>query len=722
MTRAAACLAVLLALSAPAAAGDRSAAALDQALLDLSSDLRVAFVAALPGDEHRSTLAYLRRGLGVETTILFLTKGEGGLSVSGSELNDDLAMVRAREAMEAAAAIGATTDFLALPDIGLTSSADEVFRIWGREEVVRRLALALRQVRPHVVLLGTGDGRREAARIALLDAVVAAADPGKWPDRFEAWTVSRVWIASGAKGSGATVPIGAVDPVRGLSWAEMGARAGAAYVSLGLDRRTVNVVGPPRDYRLLHGEAGEEASLLGGLPVPRPEWRTGEARAGTREEILERVLALKERPEAERPAANRIDRAAALAQGLDIVLVPPVRQVVFGEKVAVKAYLRNGGNRPVRWGEEEELAPQSVARLPDVEFHSGAKSPGARATVSVLLGEKAVPVALTASADVPVQPVLELRVAPWGRLFRPATDPGDLEQEISRFWVEIVNNGKEAREEVLRLRLKGTDRLEVVEPGPVSVPAGGRRWVRIELHGKKDLEDGLYPVEVRWGPVAVSDSLRVLDVRIVGDLNVGVVATIGDDIVQFLHSLGIRPTLLSDQDLIERDLSWFNTIWLGIRAYHERPVLQRVNDRLLAYVRGGGHLVVNVQHPGEWSSSYAPWPLTIGRDRVDEEDAPVRIAEPGHRLLTFPNQVEAADFGGWRTERALWLPSSWDREHYRVLLTSGDRGAAPGPGLLFAKAGKGTYVYTSFTWFRQLRNLNPGAMKMIANVISHAWR
>jgi len=728
VTRAAVVLALLLLLSVSAGAGDRSSAALDQALLDLSSDLRVVCVAALPGDEDWATLAWLRRSLGVETKVLLLTKGEGGQSETGSELNEDLAAVRARESIAAAKTVGADVEFLGFPDFGSTPSAEDALRIWGRKEVVRRLVRAVRASRPHIVIAPPSapesHGQRAAAVSVLSEVQAAAADPEQFPEEGPVWSVDRVFASCSADVADIRVPIGKVDPVRGLSYAQMGQAALQAQPSLGPGMPRFDRDAGVRTYRIVVGpEDVAWRTFLTDLPVPRPEWRTETHRAGTREELLGRVLALKELPESERPPVAKIDRAAALAHGLQLILRPPERPVTFGEKVNVRVFLRNGGTRAVTRGEKKvALGPQSVAELPAIVVNPKGATTTVSKRVTVFLGAKGVPIQLSASTLVEARPELEVRVAPWGRLFRPATDPGDLEQEISRFWVEIDNHGDEAREEALSLRVEGTDRLKVVDPGRIEVPAGGRRWIRIELHALRGLSDGLYPVEVAWGPATVRDSLRVLDVRIVGSLNVGVVTTIGDDVVQFLRSVGIRPTLLTDQDLIERDLNYFNTIYLGIRAYHERPVLARVNRRLLEYVRGGGHLVVNYHRPEEWSSAFAPFPLELGSDRVDEEDARVTLEEPQHRLFTFPNRVQDRDFVGWRTERALWLPSSWDRRNFRVLLTSADRGAKASPVLLLARAGEGTYVYTSLTWFRQLRNLNPGAMKMIANVISYSWR
>jgi len=113
--------------------------------------------------------------------------------------------------------------------------------------------------------------------------------------------------------------------------------------------------------------------------------------------------------------------------------------------------------------------------------------------------------------------------------------------------------------------------------------------------------------------------------------------------------------------------------------------------------------------------------VEIGRERVTDERAPVVFEDPQHIFLTKPNKVEPEDFDGWIQERGLYFPSRWDEESYNVILTSADAGNPQIPGLVFARYGRGTYVYTTFVWYRQLRHLNPAAMKVVANMISYPW-
>jgi hypothetical protein len=169
------------------------------------------------------------------------------------------------------------------------------------------------------------------------------------------------------------------------------------------------------------------------------------------------------------------------------------------------------------------------------------------------------------------------------------------------------------------------------------------------------------------------------------------------------------------------DLGVYDAIWLGIRPYLARPILTKVNHRLLAWVARGGVLIVNYNKTREWDPAYAPYPLSIGNDRVTREDALVEIPDPEARLMNRPNPIRAADFDGWVQERGLYFPEDYDLEKYEVLLRSYDPGRPAIPGLLVAAHGKGTYVYTSFVWYRQLEILNPAALKIMANLVSIPW-
>jgi hypothetical protein len=201
--------------------------------------------------------------------------------------------------------------------------------------------------------------------------------------------------------------------------------------------------------------------------------------------------------------------------------------------------------------------------------------------------------------------------------------------------------------------------------------------------------------------------------------NLGYVMGSGDPIPEALRQVGYRVTLLSDDELASVDLSPYAAVIVGIRAYNTRPALKAVESRLLEYVKQGGTMVVqyNILMDAK-SAGIGPYPFRISRDRVSVEDSPVTISSPAHRLLNYPNKITPQDFDGWVQERGLYFSDQWD-PHYETILSCNDPGESAKPGgLLFTRFGKGVYIYTGYSWFRQLPAGVPGAYRLFVNLIS----
>ncbi|RMD94797.1 MAG: hypothetical protein D6813_01555, partial [Calditrichaeota bacterium] len=256
--------------------------------------------------------------------------------------------------------------------------------------------------------------------------------------------------------------------------------------------------------------------------------------------------------------------------------------------------------------------------------------------------------------------------------------------------------------------------------------------VKFSLKIPEDFKSGDYPFQVQSRVRSVSGRpitlvrkglVRLIDVKVVPDLKVGIVQSYDNTLVNALTQLGVETHLLSSEDLRWGDLSQYDTIILDIRAYLVREDLRQNNSRILEYVRQGGNLLVMYHKVYEWNPEYgnpswAPFRLILTHNRVTREDAPVRILQPEHPLFNFPNKITKRDWQGWIQERGLYFPGEWDA-HYTPLLAMSDPGELPLKGsLLVAHYGKGTYIYTSLVWYRQLRALVPGSYRMLANMIS----
>lgn len=208
--------------------------------------------------------------------------------------------------------------------------------------------------------------------------------------------------------------------------------------------------------------------------------------------------------------------------------------------------------------------------------------------------------------------------------------------------------------------------------------------------------------------------------------NIGYIMGAGDGVPESIRQMGGSVTLLTEEDLARGDLSRYDVIVTGVRAYNVRPDLRAAETRLLAYVQNGGALVVqyNVLEfarfggPALPMGQLGPYPFQISRDRVVEEDSPVKVLDPMCSLLREPNEIGESDFKGWIQERGLYFAEKWD-PRYGVVIATHDTGEKDLPGgMLFAKYGKGIYIFTAYSWFRELPAGVPGAYRIFANLLS----
>ncbi len=212
-----------------------------------------------------------------------------------------------------------------------------------------------------------------------------------------------------------------------------------------------------------------------------------------------------------------------------------------------------------------------------------------------------------------------------------------------------------------------------------------------------------------------------IDLQKAGD-NVAYIMGAGDEIPASLRQIGYDVTLLEDQEINKNNLKNYDAVILGVRAYNTNDRLKFHQEALLNYVKEGGTLIVQyntnrgLKVPME---EIAPYQLNISRDRVTVEEAEVRMLKPEHPVLNWPNKITEKDFEGWVQERGLYFPDEWDKEHFTAILSANDPDETPKDGgFLVAKYGDGYYIYSGYSWFRELPAGVPGAFRIFANMIS----
>ena len=216
---------------------------------------------------------------------------------------------------------------------------------------------------------------------------------------------------------------------------------------------------------------------------------------------------------------------------------------------------------------------------------------------------------------------------------------------------------------------------------------------------------------------SVSKVVR-LDIKKRGN-NIGYIEGAGDVVPESLRQIGYNVTIIKPEQISAQNLVNFDAVVVGIRAYNILDELKFKQKFLLDYVKEGGNLIVQYNTSRRIKTdNIAPYELKLSRDRVTDENAEVKILDQNHPLLNFPNKITTQDFEGWVQERGLYFPNEWSEE-FTPLLAMNDKGEDSKEGsLLVAKYGKGNYIYTGLSFFREFPAGVSGAYRLFANMLS----
>lgn len=383
-------------------------------------------------------------------------------------------------------------------------------------------------------------------------------------------------------------------------------------------------------------------------------------------------------------------------------------------------------------------ADPANAPFPSLQVRAQVRS----GTLSFRLTEPVRGLGRSASGEAVLEPVrlmpaVTLAVAPPLRLLRTA--PGETTQEV---WVRVEGHrpglGKVSvwldvpsgwytplpQEIDLSAVTSATLRFSLTLPG--RIPPGSYALQAVAGHGRETFRsarrsrpNGLGGVRTVFEPARAR--LEMLDITVPPGLRIGYIGFNNDPLPALLAQLGVGVDMLEERVLAGAALAEYDAIVVADRAYDYRRELVEQNARLLEYVKAGGRLVV--EHQGrDWDpGKFAPYAGTKPPNRnlrVTDEAAPVRILDPDHPVLSFPNRIGAEDWQGWVQERGLYFWESWADE-YTPLLELADPGEPPQRGaLLYARYGQGVYTYCGLALFRQVRAGVPGGVRLYLNLLS----
>lgn len=807
---------ILQAQLAPPTTG--GAVALAQELRFLGHNKRVLMIAAHPDDEYTELLTLLARGMGVETAYLSLNRGEGGQNLIGSELGEALGVLRTGELLASRQLDGARQYFGRAYDFGYSKNLEDTWAHWPRDSVLKDAVRIVRQLQPQVIVSifsGTprdGHGQHQAAGWIAHEVFRIAGDATRFPDAGKAWTPLKLYRSARFDTTSTTLVLqgGVLDAEVGQSYRQIAARGRSFHRSQ--DMGQLQEAGQSRVLlQLVEDRTGKGGGLfdgidttLAGVPTESPARVDQEAHRrkvelmrlglqldatvgdgtlvpGQQDTLTITVWNTSDTPlefDAD-PLVTWDGEAPAAATGVGVKAGESVtRKIPFTvptSAVPSRPYFleqpRSGDM--YRWGTVARGEPFEPP-LMRVRFaiRAGRTATQIEREVAYRFNDQA---SGEVRQPVTIVPRLDVRLDPQTTVWRA----GDTTAQ--RFTVTIIHNTRALSEGRIALYLP---------PGWRAVPSQAFRLGRD--HERKVFAFAVHPPALRNGTFTVRavatagrerDSLgsytidyphvrprqlvrtaeatvRVSSLALPPLRRIGYVRGAADQVPEALTQVGLPIALLTGLDLESKDLSGYQAIIIGPRAFETDPDLAAANDQLLAYVQAGGLVITQYQQYGYFLYNMAPYGMTVGgrtqgttnvvtlsrdstrgsgppassliptallsgHDRVTDEHASVTVVDAASPILRSPNRIADPDWEGWVQERGLYFARTWEKD-WKPVISMHDPGESALEGsLLVAKVGKGTYVYTGLSFFRQLPAGVPGAFRLFANLLalgSHATR
>ncbi len=750
----------------------------EQAFLDLGSTAVVMDLSAHPDDEDGATLALYRMKYGVTTYSVLFTRGEGGQNEKGPELYEELGVIRSGETREAGSILGTNVVFLNFKDFGFSKTGSEALRIWGGQmEVLRRLVYAIRRYKPDVLFTNhntiDGHGQHQAVAITAIAAFDAAADSTMFPEQLRdpglsLWQPRKLFFRAFGRAGGTpdvSNPIDETDSLRGAGYLDIASEALRKHRTQGMERANLRAFTRGKSlYRLMRSYSLYEAdttSFLSGIdfwrdpaltPVLPLRALAEQLHSGTRRDSLIAVASSLDRkadslasccplPPLGARIVNHwreaVHRAVMLTCGIRVTARLSDTIIVPGERVRCAAEVSSSECRigaphwsfslPAHWSVSEQgsaprpsggswpftlaIGNDALPTLPAVEmqYRSLERHQDIEASVTCTVDGNLLSFSAPVKFDVAPRQTIEASPSEMAFIRGRTHDPVVIRYTV-RSWQPQP--------------MEGT----VTVDGPWNHPAGrfaiprqgGRDTGALTVTPPKDVEPGEYLFHVRTSASAAAVRVKVFDVNVKPGVRLGIIESYDNTLEAAARQLGVPFTMLDDSVITQGSLSEYSAIVVDIRAYLARPALLASNHRLLEFAGRGGTLLVMYQRDQEWKPEYAPYPFAITRRRVTVEEAPVSILLPGHPILTSPNAIGPGDWQGWKQERGLYFPGDVPPQYQRLLACADPDEEPLTTGLLVAQVGTGAYIYTSYVWYRQLKEEHPGAFRCFANMISYS--
>jgi hypothetical protein len=738
----------------------------------------VLYVAAHPDDENNSFLPYLTKERMYRTAYLSLTRGDGGQNLIGKEQGVELGLIRTQELLAARAQDGAEQYFSRAYEFGFSKSSEEALTIWNHEEVLSDAVWVIRKFQPDIIIARfppdarAGHGHHSASAIIANEAYIAAADSTKFTEQFKygvkPWKAKRIlWntfnfgTVNTTSNTQLNIEVGGYNATVGKSYGEIGAEARTMHKSQGEGR--------PRR----RGSSFEFFETTGGN-IPKTDIMDGVNTNWDRLQAPSIQLAINDivkQYEIENPAKsvpalvnlyksiaglpNSLWRNYKLAElqsiikdaaGIYMEASSQQQEVFPGTNLQVQFFFNQRSNastflEKVTLPGKDSVFGKTVLNNQNNSWEYSFKVAATQSISQpywlvepktegmfvvkdqILIGKAENDPVFTAICSVLIEgqsfsftiPIQYKYVDPTkGEVFQPIVVVPLHETKYDKE-VVLLNAGKPVKLGYQEINHTGSTVHQEVEVKLVTqnLPTS------IDQLYKRTIQYDHIPTITYFAPATTK--LVELNVKIKGT-KVGYIDGAGDKLPEALIELGYQVTVLKESDIELNKLKTFDAIVVGIRAYNMFDFLTTQNEILNAYIEQGGNLIVQYlksNQVGIRKVKVGPYAFTVNSGkRVTQENAPVNFTLPTHSVLNFPNKIEASDFEHWIQERSTYMAENVDA-HFESPLSMNDKGETPSTGsLLIAPYGKGNMVYLSLVLFRQLPAGNPGAYKLLANLIS----
>lgn len=738
----------------------------------------VLYIAAHPDDENNSFLPYLTQERMYRTGYLSLTRGDGGQNLIGKEQGIELGMIRTQELLAARKQDGAEQYFSRAYEFGFSKSSEEALRIWDHQQVLSDAVWVIRKFQPDIIITRfprdarAGHGHHSASAIIANEAFIAAGDPNQFPEQFKfgvtPWKAKRIlWNTFNFGTTNTTnenqlkMEVGGYNSILGKSYGEIGAEARTMHKSQGEGR-------PRRrgsSYEFFETTGGDVPTndIMDGINV---NWSRFQADA-----IQQSIQSILKKYDFEKPYASVPDLVklyqslSALPEsvwkkykqeqllqiiqqcaGIFMEATTSIQQVYPGSMLPMQLFLNQRSNvssqllKIIFPGKDSSMIKKMEPNQNIQLDYSIQVSSAQTISQPYWLVEPKVEGMFVvndqtmigkAQNDPVFQCIIQMKIE--NQVFDftipvqyKFTDPtkGDVYQPVAIIPTQEVKYEKE-------VYLMNGGQPVTVRYQNIEHP-GGSQWKSLTMRKFDDSlptsPHAVYRKSIQYDHIPTityfpSASTQLVNVTVQKQgSKVGYFDGAGDKLPEALTELGYQVTLLKESDMVLDKLKSFDAIVVGIRAYNMYDYLTNNNDVINQYIEQGGNFIVQYlksNQVGNQKIKVGPFAFSVNAGkRVTQEDVPVIFSLPQHPVLNFPNKISAADFDHWVQERTTYQAENIDA-HFEMPLTMNDKGEAPSNGsLLIAPYGKGNIAYVSITLFRQLPAANPGAYKLLANIVS----